>query len=93
MTRIALRSILFALAGSITAGGALAADVIIAQATKSTAKASFESLDKNGDGKVGLNEATEHDGVFVAFKKLDSNKDGMLTREEFAAYERANPDA
>jgi Ca2+-binding EF-hand superfamily protein len=93
MTRIVLRSSLLALTGLMMAGGALAGNVMIAQAGKGAAKASFESLDKNGDGKVSLNEAAEHDGVFVAFKKLDTNKDGLLTREEFVAYERENPGA
>jgi Ca2+-binding EF-hand superfamily protein len=59
------------------AAGALAADA---------AKPTFESLDKNGDGKVSLNEAAENDALFVAFKSLDSNRDGLLSREEFAAY-------
>lgn len=50
------------------------------------AKPSFESLDKNGDGKISLAEASNDDALFVAFKGLDTNKDGELTREEFAKY-------
>ena len=57
------------------------------------AKPSFESLDKNSDGKVSLNEAAENDALFVAFKSLDTNKDGVLSREEFAAYQRDKPTA
>lgn len=49
-------------------------------------KPSFESLDKNGDGKISLTEASTDDALFVAFKSLDTNKDGELTREEFAKY-------
>ncbi len=57
--------------------------------TKQGQQANFESLDKNSDGKVSVNEATEHDGLFVAFKNLDKDKDGNLTKEEFAAYRAA----
>jgi Ca2+-binding EF-hand superfamily protein len=57
-----------------------------ALAAQSGSPPTFESLDKNGDGKVSLNEAAENDALFVAFKSLDTNKDGLLSREEFAAY-------
>ena len=68
----------------LVAGGALAAQ---------PATPTFESLDKNSDGKVSLNEAAENDALFVAFKGLDTNKDGMLSREEFAAYQKEKPSA
>lgn len=71
-----------ALSGSV----ALAADA-------GGAKPSFESLDKNSDGNISLNEAAENDALFVAFKGLDTNKDGVLSREEFAAYQRDKPPA
>lgn len=61
--------------------GLLAAGSALAQG-----KPSFESLDKNGDGKISLTEASTDDALFVAFKTLDTNKDGELTREEFAKY-------
>ncbi|RPH47967.1 MAG: EF-hand domain-containing protein [Lysobacterales bacterium] len=50
-------------------------------------KASFESLDKNSDGRVSLNEAAVDDHLFVAFQSLDDNRNGELTREEFARYQ------
>ena len=70
---------------ALAAGAALAA--------QPAAKPSFESLDKNSDGKVSLNEAAENDALFVAFKSLDTNKDGLLSAEEFAAYQRDKPSA
>jgi Ca2+-binding EF-hand superfamily protein len=62
--------------------GLLAATAALAADTKPT----FESLDKNGDGKISLAEASNDDALFVAFKSLDANKDGELTREEFAKH-------
>ena len=62
-------------------------------AQSDAAKPSFESLDKNSDGKISLNEAADNDALFVAFKSLDTNKDGVLSREEFAAYQRDKPTA
>ena len=73
--------------------GALAALVAGLALAAQPAKPSFESLDKNSDGKVSLNEAAENDALFVAFKSLDTNKDGLLSAEEFAAYQRDKPPA
>ena len=72
--------------------GALAA-CSLALAAESGAKPSFEALDKNADGKVSLNEAADNDGLFVAFKNLDTHKDGVLSQDEFAAYQRDKPSA
>lgn len=65
---------------------AVAAFGLISMAAAAEQKADFASLDKNGDGKVSVNEATVNDALFVAFKDLDTNKDGELTKEEFARY-------
>lgn len=67
---------LLASLGLLTAAAALAADD----------KPTLESLDKNGDGKISLNEASNNDALFVAFKSLDTNQDGELTRDEYAKY-------
>lgn len=71
----------------ITAPALLASlSILAAGAALAQGKPSFESLDKNGDGKISLNEASTDDALFTAFKQLDTNKDGELTREEFAKY-------
>jgi hypothetical protein len=60
---------------------------LAATGVRADQKATFESLDKNSDNKVSVNEAAVDDHLFVAFKSLDGDKDGELTREEFARYE------
>lgn len=65
---------------------ALAAALPFAAHAQSTP--TFESLDKNGDGKISVAEASSHDALFVAFKDLDKDRDGNLTREEFAAFKQ-----
>ena len=72
---------------SIVGGTLVLAQASYAAEPQKTTAAKFESLDKNGDGKVSINEATEHDGLFVAFKNLDKDKDGNLSKEEFGAYQ------
>ena len=86
MIRAQLYCVAFGVFAAIAGSAALAAE-------PAGAKPTFESLDKNGDGKVSLNEASENDALFVAFKSLDTNKDGLLSREEFAAYMRDKPQA
>lgn len=54
--------------------------------TTHAADATFESLDKDSNGKIDLNEASDNDDLFVAFKNLDKNRDGALTQEEFSTY-------
>jgi Ca2+-binding EF-hand superfamily protein len=86
MIRTVLSLALASFAAAALVAGAMAAE-------SGGAKPSFESLDKNSDGKISLNEAAENDALFVAFKGLDTNKDGVLTREEFAVYLRDKPQA
>jgi len=72
---------------ALAVGLTLSHPVAAADSAKSDTQPKFESLDKDGNGKVSVNEAAEHDGLFVAFKQLDQDKDGELTREEFAKYQ------
>ena len=65
----------------------LAGLLVLSAAGAAAQKPSFESLDKNGNGKVSVHEASANDALFVAFKNLDGDRDGELTREEFARYE------
>jgi Ca2+-binding EF-hand superfamily protein len=67
----------------IALGGLCAAGMVFAQAAPT-----FESLDKNSDGKISIQEATTNDDLFVAFEKLDTNKDGALTKAEFGTYRK-----
>jgi Ca2+-binding EF-hand superfamily protein len=85
MIRIQI-SIALGVLAAVAGGAALAAE-------SGGAKPSFDALDKNADGKVSLNEAADNDSLFVAFKGLDINKDGALSKEEFAAYQRDKPSA
>jgi Ca2+-binding EF-hand superfamily protein len=55
--------------------------------TQTTTTPVFDSLDKNADGKVTLAEASNDDALFVAFKGLDKDKNGELSKDEFAVYQ------
>ena len=44
----------------------------------------FDSLDLNGDGYVSLSEAAGQEVVVTRFDRADRNKDGKLSRKEFA---------
>lgn len=44
----------------------------------------FDSLDLDGDGYVSLSEAAGHEIVVTRFDRADRDKDGKLSRKEFA---------
>ena len=44
----------------------------------------FDQLDVNGDGYVSLSEAAGHELIVTRFDRADKNRDGKLSRKEFA---------
>lgn len=50
---------------------------------------SFDSLDRNHDGKLSRAEARADPGLSMAFDMLDVNHDGYLSTAEFQAWPRA----
>ena len=45
--------------------------------------AAFTRADSNHDGKLSRSEAERLPAIFLRFDQLDSNKDQMISREEF----------
>lgn len=75
--------------GATVAALAALAFANTAAAQDKPAGTSFESLDKNSDGKLSLDEASANDKLFTVFKGLDADKDGSLNKAEYAAYDPA----
>lgn len=50
----------------------------------STSDKAFDRADANGDGKLTLREAERYPVVAEQFSQLDRDKNGSLSREEFA---------
>jgi hypothetical protein len=50
--------------------------------------AEFSKLDRNNDGFVDKAEATMEPKVLGKWADIDANKDGKISKEEYAAFER-----
>jgi opacity protein-like surface antigen len=57
-----------------------------ATAPSAADEAKFKAADKNGNGAL---EGTETDAFKANMTRIDSNKDGKVTREEFLAAARS----
>lgn len=78
-----------------TVAAALLASVAVAQVEpptpahpeedpiESTAKATFESLDRNKDERVSKAEAAADDGLSSEFAALDADADGYINKSEY----------
>lgn len=55
-------------------------------ATPPSSQGLFETLDKNHDGKISMDEAKASSTVAASFQSADKNSDGALTKAEFGAY-------
>ena len=58
-------------------------------ATEAPADADFKKLDVNSDHKISLKEAIKDKALAANFDAVDSNKDGSISPEEYAAYKSA----
>jgi len=77
-------------AGSAASGGSATRGVPVQQ--NQTRKQKFQSLDKNGDGKISREEAQDSPELMVIFVPTDSNSDGEISVVEFEVVPLVQPD-
>lgn len=76
--------LLLAVAFAAGAARAASADELPVRSTQDVAVA-FAALDRNNDAKISRNEAQVKGSVSKRFDGIDSDGDGYLSRQEFAA--------
>jgi Ca2+-binding EF-hand superfamily protein len=74
---------------SLVCISSLAAETPARNETAKPGQRTFEAYDKNKDGKITADEAREDQALSKLFSGLDGDKDGGISRAEFAAYDPA----
>ena len=59
-----------------------------ASAQSSRAAKLFSDLDVNQNDQIDVREAEADRRVLESFNRMDANRDGLLTREEFASLDK-----
>ena len=59
-----------------------------ASAQSSRAAKLFSELDVNQNDQIDVREAEADRRVLESFNRMDANRDGLLSREEFASLEK-----
>ena len=72
-------------------GSQPAASASAAAGATSAASQSFESLDKNNDGNIDATEAQAAPWLQPNFSQYDTDHDGKLGKDEYAAAQKAQP--
>ena len=62
-------------------------------ATAEAATPSFTKLDADADGRVSAIEASNNSRVAAGFTSADANKDGYLSKAEYAQLEKSSSSA
>lgn len=57
-----------------------------APATPPSSQGVFETLDKNSDAKISMDEAKASSTVSTSFQTADKNSDGALSKMEFSSF-------
>jgi len=70
------------IAAALVAGTAFAGD-------ETMASKSFESLDKNADGRITASESVVDKKLAADFATVDANSDGAVSKEEFTKWQAA----